>query len=87
MRRIDQPVILARREHGRDQQQTVRAASREFVSPARKFRRRRRVAPVGWQIISADLFPPKVVRNPGHRQHQIIRRVFRVKVHEILEHG
>ena len=59
----------------------------EFVSDAGKFSGRWRATPLCWKFINCDDFGRQIVGKLRSDQNQIRRRVVRVEMNKIFEHG
>ncbi len=87
MLRIEQPVLLLRRQGGGDHEHAVLASLHQFVTETSQLRRCCRISPIRRQLTNLDYYPAQVVRCFGNGEDQVARRVVFVKVNEIFKQG
>src|SRR5580704_3207720 len=84
---IEQPVVFARSQGGRHNQDATPCRLHKFISDPREFRWCRRAAPGRWELVRVDVLFGEVFRDLGSNQDQIWWGVIGVEVNEVFQHG
>jgi hypothetical protein len=85
--RIDQPVILMHGQPRGDKQQTTFRFLHEVIANLSEPRRRGSCSPAGRQVRGFQSLTGYVIGNVRCGQHQVVRRVLRIQMHKIFQHG
>ena len=86
MLRIQQPVILMRRQRRRHDQDAILAPVNKVVSNPGNFRRCRGASPVRGKVLGRNSLPGHAVGNFRCDQDQVRRRVVGVQMNKVFQH-
>jgi len=84
---IDEPIVVGRRQNGRNDQYRCFRVQDKLIPDAADLRWSRVMGPVRRKIPGPYGNAANAVRNLSLCQHQVVRQTIRVKMSQVFEHG